>query len=94
MACANECDGEVPRERPRLAASPQVRASALAWIFIGAGICAHLAGAPRLEVAAFAAAILVGSFYFAREAFEELWREHEVGIELLMTVAIASIATS
>lgn len=32
-------------------------------------------------------ATLAGIRFFAREALEELWREHEIGIELLMTVA-------
>jgi Cd2+/Zn2+-exporting ATPase len=40
----------------------------------------------------YVASMLVGAYYFAREAFEELFREHEVGIELLMTVA-AVVAT-
>ena len=47
---------------------------------------------PALRIALFAAAILSGGFYFAREAIEDLWKEHEIGIELLMTAAIAGAA--
>ena len=93
MACTDSCAGEIPVERPTLTKSAQVRASALAWVFIAGGLATRWTGAPRgFEVAAFAAAILAGSYYFARDAVEELWDEREVGIELLMTVAIAAAA--
>lgn len=53
-----------------------------------------LAGAPRaLTIGLDLASLVVGGYYFAREALEELWYEREVGIELLMTVAaIAAVA--
>jgi heavy metal translocating P-type ATPase len=93
MTCADNCTDEAPTERPSLSKSPQVRASALAWVFIVVGLVARWADAPdTLQVAAFAVAIVAGSFYFAREAVEELWKEREVGIELLMTLAIAAAA--
>lgn len=41
----------------------------------------------------FVVSMLVGAYYFAREAIEELVREREVGIELLMTIA-AVVATA
>ena len=46
----------------------------------------------RASTLVYVASMLVGAYYFAREALEELFQEHEVGIELLMTVA-AVVAT-
>lgn len=93
MACADECEKEIPRERPTLWKSAAVRVSVLAWAFT---LCALIAGwlgaKPLLRDLLYAAAIVSGAFYFAREALVELVKEREVGIELLMTVAIAAAA--
>jgi Cd2+/Zn2+-exporting ATPase len=52
-----------------------------------------LAGAPAmLSLAMYIAAIVVGGYFFGREAIEELIFEREVGIELLMSTA-AAVAT-
>ena len=93
MGCADGCEGELPAERPSLLGSAAVRASALAWLLIAAGLVAGWVDRARwVEVILLAGAIVAGSFYFAREALAELWEEKEVGIELLMTVAIAAAA--
>lgn len=91
--CADNCEGEIPIERPRLLASPPVRASLLSWLFVAAAFAAARLGAPAISVTAlWAASILAGAFYFARDAVEGLMKEREVGIELLMTCAIAGAA--
>ena len=65
----------------------------LSWLSVVAAFVVDYAGAPAPAiVACFAAAVVCGSFYFAREAFEELVREREIGIEFLMTVAIVAAA--
>ena len=91
---ANHHDGdESGGGRPKLLGSPAVRASLGAWLAIAAGFAVGAVEAPPwLGSALFAVAILSGSFYFAREAVEELVREREVGIELLMTTAIVGAA--
>ncbi|MCC7140024.1 MAG: heavy metal translocating P-type ATPase [Planctomycetes bacterium] len=88
---ADPCSKDLPCERPRFWSGP-VCASALAWLFLCLGLVAGWTGATTLRTPLFVAAILSGSFYFAREAVEEFWKEREVGIELLMTVAIACAA--
>jgi Cd2+/Zn2+-exporting ATPase len=93
MGCADGCHGEIPKERPTLWGSGPVRASALAWVFVLGGLATGLLGGPPiLATSLYAASILSGGFYFAREAAEEFWKEREIGIELLMTVAIAAAA--
>lgn len=93
MGCADNCGGEIPHERPSLWKNGPVRASVLAWVLALAALAASFLKAPSLvSIILHAAAILSGGFYFAREAVEELWKEREVGIELLMTVAIVAAA--
>jgi Cd2+/Zn2+-exporting ATPase len=92
MGCADNCHGELT-ERPTLLGSGPVRASALAWVFVLGGLAAGFPEVPPLVVTLlYAGSILAGGFYFAREAAEELWKGREVGIELLMTVAIMAAA--
>lgn len=93
MACGDDCEGEIPIERPTLWASGPAQVSALSWILIVAGFAAGWTAAPSgVATSLFAAAIVSGAFFLAREAVEELVKEREVGIELLMTVAIAGAA--
>ena len=73
--------------------NPKVVTSALSGVLLLVGWLVGLAGAPELvSTALYVAALLIGGYYFGREALEELIREREVGIELLMTVA-AVVAT-
>ena len=74
MGCADGCHGEIPKERPTLWGSGPVRASALAWVFVLGGLATGLLGGPPiLATSLYAASILSGGFYFAREAAEVFW---------------------
>lgn len=73
--------------------NPKVLASAASGILLLVGWLIGLAGAPAvIATVLFAAAILIGGYYFGREAIEELIFEREVGIELLMSVAAVTAA--
>ncbi len=81
-------------ERRELPALPKpwrnakVLASAASGLLLLSGWLASMA--PATEVAAmpvYVAAILVGGYFFGREAIEELVFEREIGIEMLMSVA-------
>ena len=68
--------------------NPKVVTSAASGVLLLVGWLIGLAGAPEaLSVALYVAAILVGGYFFGREAIEELVFEREVGIELLMSTA-------
>ena len=88
-----DISGDAPTERPALLGSWAVRASLLGWVFAAIGLAAGAAGADaRVVVGAYLIAIVSASSFFARDAVTELVREREVGIELLMTLAIAAAA--
>lgn len=73
---------------PKLWRNPQVLASAASGILLLVGWLAAAGGG--LEIASwviYSAAILIGGYYFGREALEELFFERRIGIELLMSVA-------
>ena len=68
--------------------NPKVVTSAASGVLLLAGYALSRFGALELAVqATYLAAVLVGAWYFAREAATDLFRERRVGIELLMTVA-------
>ena len=78
---------------PRPWKNLKVIASALSGLLLLAGWLGSRAGASEnLTGFVFVASLIIGAYYFAREAIEELVREREVGIELLMTTA-AVVAT-
>ncbi len=80
-------------EQPRLWRNPKVITSVTSGVLLALGWLLGLAGlTPPLTTLIFVAAILIGGYYFGREAIEELLFEREVGIELLMSVA-AIVAT-
>lgn len=82
-------DGD-ERETPRrLWQSAAVRWSILSGVLLAVGFVAEQIGDADgwWLTAIFVAATLAGMRYFALEALEELWREHRIDIELLMTVA-------
>ncbi|MEN2980452.1 cation-translocating P-type ATPase [Tistrella bauzanensis] len=73
---------------PRPWRNAKVLTSAASGLLLLAGWLASLA--PATEIAAvplYVAAILVGGYFFGREAVEELLFERQIGIELLMSVA-------
>ena len=62
-------------------------------VLLAVGWIVGMAGAPELvSVALYLVAILVGGWFFGREAIEELVFEREIGIELLMSVAAIAAA--
>lgn len=52
----------------------------------------HLAGLSRLEPLGFTIAIVLGGSHFVREGIDELWKERQVGIEILMAAAALGAA--
>ncbi len=74
--------------------NPKVLSAAASGILLIVGFWVSKASASLgLSTGIYIASLVVGAYFFAREAFEELIHEHEVGIELLMTVA-AVVATA
>jgi len=68
--------------------SREVRWSALSGVLLAIGFAADRLDASELVVnVIYIAATFAGVRFFAREALEELIKEREIGIELLMTVA-------
>ena len=73
---------------PRPWKNPKVVTSAASGVLLLAGWLLGRAGAPDVvSTSSYVASLLIGGYYFGREALEELIQEREVGIELLMTVA-------
>lgn len=68
--------------------SREVRWSALSGLLLAVGFVAERFGAEGWWITAiYVASTLAGVRFFAWEAIEEVVREREIGIELLMTVA-------
>ncbi len=79
--------------RPRPWKNPRVVTSALSGVLLLFGWLLSRGGAPEgAATIVFIASLIIGGYYFGREAFEELLFEREVGIELLMATA-AVVAT-
>ncbi len=75
-------------EAERFWQSTEVQWSGAAGLLLAAGFLADLAGAATWVVTGlYVLSTAAGIRFFGREALEELWEEHEIGIELLMTVA-------
>ncbi len=80
-------------EPPKPWRNPKVITSVLSGVLLLVGWLVGLAGAPEIvSTVVYIAAILIGGYYFGREAIEELIFEREIGIEMLMAVA-AVVAT-
>ncbi len=80
-------------EQPKPWQNPKVLTSVASGILLLIGWLIGLAGIPEIvSTVIYIAAILIGGYYFGREAIEELIFEREIGIELLMSVA-AVVAT-
>ncbi|WP_231551142.1 heavy metal translocating P-type ATPase [Acidithiobacillus ferrivorans] len=68
--------------------NPQVVTSSTAGVLLALGFVGSYLGLPHTaEMLLYVAAVIVGGYYFGREAFEDLIKEREIGIELLMSVA-------
>ncbi len=75
-------------EQPKPWKNPTVLTAFASGVLLLVGWLIGLAGAPELiSTIIFIAAILIGGYYFGREAIEELIFERQIGIELLMSVA-------
>ncbi|MCL4470827.1 MAG: HAD-IC family P-type ATPase, partial [Gammaproteobacteria bacterium] len=73
---------------PRPWRNLKVVTSAASGALLAVGFFGAMAGLPAsLELFLYVSAVLTGGYFFGREALEELVKEHEVGIELLMSVA-------
>lgn len=80
-------------EQPKPWRNPKVLTSAASGVLLLVGWLIGLAGAPEIvSTVMYVAGLLIGGYYFGREAIEELVLEREIGIELLMSVA-AVVAT-
>jgi Cd2+/Zn2+-exporting ATPase len=80
--------------QPKPWRNPKVLTSIASGVLLLSGWLIELAGAPEpVSLILFIAAILIGGYYFGREAIEELIFERRIGIELLMGVA-AVVATA
>jgi len=68
--------------------NPQVVTSALSGVLLLVGFVGGKLGLPTpIETSLYILAVIIGGWYFGREAITELLREGEIGIELLMSVA-------
>ena len=94
MSEEHEHDEEEREPRPRLSwreatyRFPPLRNALAAGALLLAGLIVEWTGGPEaVALPLFLLAIAIGSWYFAREALEELVEEREIGIELLMSLA-------
>lgn len=86
-------EGRVAPEQPKPWRNPKVVTSAISGILLLIGwLLTHLGVPQAVTTSMFVASILIGGYYFGREAIEELVFEREVGIELLMAVAAVTAA--
>jgi len=68
--------------------NPKVLMSTASGVLLLTGWLLSLAGVPgSISLSFYIVSILVGGYYFGREALTELFLEREIGIELLMTTA-------
>jgi len=68
--------------------NPPVVTAAISGLLLAAGFAGGLLGVSDVvQTAIYVAAVVVGGWFFGREALEELVKEREIGIELLMSVA-------
>ncbi len=80
-------DRELP-EPPKPWHNPKVITAATAGLLLLVGFLMGRAGVPEpVTVVVYVVAMVVGGYFFGREAIEELVHERRVGIELLMSVA-------
>ncbi len=88
MACSS-CGGAAQSaSMPRPWRNLKVVMSAAAGALLAVGFFGAMAGLPAsLATLLYVSAVLIGGYFFGREALEELVKEREIGIELLMSVA-------
>ena len=80
-------------EQPKFWQNPKVLTSLGSGVLLFIGWVLGLGGAPEaVSNGIYIAAILLGGYYFGREALEALIYEREIGIEMLMAVAAIAAA--
>ncbi len=88
MACPGCAAVESGQAMPPPWRNPQVVTSASSGLLLAIGFFGGTLGlAPLPETGLYLLAVIIGGWYFGREAFEELVKEREIGIELLMSLA-------
>ncbi len=88
MACPSCVAVEAGQAMPPPWRNPPVVTSATSGLLLAIGFFGGKLGlAPLPETGLYLLAVLIGGWYFGREAFEELVKEREIGIELLMSLA-------
>lgn len=88
MACPSCAAVEAGQTMPPPWRNPQVVTSASSGLMLVIGFVGGKLGlAPLPETGLYLLAVIIGGWYFGREAFEELVKEREIGIELLMSLA-------
>ena len=88
MGCSS-CDPAAPSApMPPPWRNLKVVTSAVAGTLLAMGFFGAMAGLPTpVATGLYVASVLIGGYFFGREALEELIREREIGIELLMSTA-------
>lgn len=88
MACPSCAAVEAGQTMPPPWRNPQVVTSASSGLMLVIGFIGGKLGlAPLPETGLYLLAVIIGGWYFGREAFETLVKEREIGIELLMSLA-------
>lgn len=88
MACSACGFAAQPAPMPRPWRNLKVVMSAASGALLAAGFFGAMAGLPAsLASFLYVSAVLIGGYFFGREALEDLVKEREIGIELLMSVA-------
>lgn len=88
MSCPSCATAGTGQAMPPPWRNPQVVTSAISGLLLAIGFVGGRFGlAAPLETGLYVSAVIIGGWYFGREAFEELVKEREIGIELLMSTA-------
>jgi len=94
MACSSCGSAAQSAPMPRPWRNLKVVTSAVSGVLLVVGFFGAMAGLPAsLATFLYVSAVLIGGYFFGREALEDLVKEREIGIELLMSVAaiVASV---
>ncbi len=88
MACSSCGSAAQSAPMPRPWRNLKVVTSAVSGALLVVGFFGAMAGLPTsLATFLYVSAVLIGGYFFGREALEDLIKEREIGIELLMSVA-------
>jgi heavy metal translocating P-type ATPase len=86
-------EGMMMPEQPKPWHNPKVVLSVISGLLLVTGWILSLAGLPTpFSIVSYGLAVVIGGYYFFREAVEGLIYERRVGVELLMSVAAITAA--